>query len=232
MRRCNTKIKAVRCLFAAAIVLIGLSGTPCVADFIPMAPGDVLSATLTVGNGGIIAGGSWGSGTELYYEVTRPLDPTAPLHYLYTFTASATPSLSHFILEVSEAVLGGLAGFDKDNPMDYSNGPTIAEAARSYGPEAGNPGFPAGKSIWGIKFESGLPETIPATIEFDSYRLPMWGDFYGKGGNNYAYNSGLEFPDTGAFILVPDTSYVPIPSAVLLGILGLGAVGIKLRKYA
>ena len=232
MEKRKTQIRTVIFLLALAIVLVGFSGTPCVADFIPMDPGDVLSDTLTVGDGEIIAGGSWGSGTELYYEVTRPSDPTAPLHYLYTFTASATPSLSHFILEVSEAVLGGLAGFDKDNPMDYSNGPTIAEAARSYGPEAGNPSFPTGKSIWGIKFESGLPETIPATIEFDSYRLPMEGSFYGKGGSSYAYNSGLEFPDTGAFILVPDTSYVPVPGAVLLGILGLGAVGIKLRKYA
>jgi hypothetical protein len=26
--------------------------------------------------------------------------------------------------------------------------------------------------------------------------------------------------------------FVPVPAAVLLGILGLGAVGVKLRKYA
>jgi hypothetical protein len=199
------------------------------ADFIWMDPGDVLSDTLTVDAGTIIAGASWGSGTEFYYEVTRPLDETLPVHYYYEFTASDSPDLSHLILQVSEAVEGGLPGFDPDNPMDYLNGPTVANnMAMSYGPGPGNPGIPA--SIWGIKFEDGLSLS---TIEFDSYRLPMDGSFFAKGGtDSFAYNSGLAFPDSGAFILVPDTKYVPVPGAVLLGILGLGAVGYKLRKYA
>ena len=35
-----------------------------------------------------------------------------------------------------------------------------------------------------------------------------------------------------AYIAVPDTAYVPVPGAVILGLLGLGAAGIKLRKFA
>jgi len=226
----STKIKTIRYLLAAAIVMAGFSGTRCMAEFIWMDPGDVLSDTLTVDLGTIIAGGTWGSGTELSYTVTRPEDATAPLHYYYEFTASASPDLSHFILEVSEAVIGGLAGFDPYNPIDFSDGPTVAEPPDLFEPAAGNPGFPAGKSLWGIKFEDDMPLWI---IEFDSYRLPMEGSFYAKAGTtSYAYNSGLEFPETGAFILVPDTKYVPVPGAVLLGILGLGAVGLRLRKYA
>lgn len=230
MERNKETVKTVRSLLATAIVLIGFSGAPCMADFIWMDPGDILSDTLTVDAGTIIAGGSWGSGTEFSYEVSRPLDPTEPLHYSYTFTASGAPALSHFILQVSEAVIGGLAGFDPDNPLDYIDGPTVADDPMLYLPGGGdNPGMPAG-GLWGIKFEDGMPLW---TIEFDSFRLPMDGSFYAKGGSeSYAYNSGLEFPDTGAFILVPDTKYVPVPGAVLLGILGLGAVGIKLRKNA
>ena len=236
MVRRNTQIKSVICIFAAAVLLVGLAGSPCMADFIPMAPDTFLEGKLTFDAGTIIAyipdeGIGWGSsGTEFYYKVTRPENPSAPLHYYYKFTASVAPNLSHFILQVSEAVEGGLPGFDPYNPTDFDNGPIVAEPPDLFGPASGNPGFPAGKSMWGIKFEDDMPLWI---IEFDSYRLPMDGSFYAKGGStNYAYNSGLEFPDTGAFILVPDTSYVPTPGAVLLGILGLGAVGIKLRKYA
>ena len=228
MRR-NTQIKAFIC-FVAAALLVALAGSPCMADVYPMNPGDVLSRTLTFDAGTIIAGFGWGSGTEITSTVTRSGDASAPLHYYYEFTASAAPALSHFILQVSEAVEGGLPGFDPYNPTDFDNGPTVAEPPDLFGPASGNPGFPTGKTLWGIKFEDDMPLWI---IEFDSYRLPMDGSFYAKGGDkSFAYNSGLEFPDTGAFILVPDTSYVPVPGAVLLGILGLGAVGIKLRKYA
>ena len=116
-------IRAV--IYLLAIVMVGFSGSKCFADFIWMDPGDVLSDTLTVDAGEVIAGGGWGSGTEIYYEVTRPLDATAPLHYLYTFTASASPGLSHFILQVSEAE-GDLAAFTLEDP-DYLNGPTTGE---------------------------------------------------------------------------------------------------------
>jgi hypothetical protein len=229
MLKRNIQIKAFTCLFAVAIVLVGLSGTRCLADFIWMDPGDVLDGTLTVDAGEIIVGGDWGSGTEFYYQVTRPDDPTAPLHYLYTFTeVPSSPSWSHFILEVSQAAEGELPAFDVGNPMDYSNGPGVEGNATWYGPAVGNPGFPAGQSIFGIKINPGES----GTIEFDSYRLPMWGDFYVKGGpDSFAYNSGLGSLN-GANILVPDTKYVPTPGAVLLGILGLGIAGLKLRKYA
>ena len=232
--RKNTPIRAVIYLLVTALVPVGFSGSTCFADFIWMDPGDVLSDTLTVDAGEIIAGGDWSSGTEIYYEVTRPLDATAPLHYLYTFTASASPGLSHFIIQVSEAVEGGLAAFTLADP-DYLNGPTTGEILlddySSGGPNPSDPGDTWG--IFGIKFGDmfGYSEEGPWTIEFDSYRLPMEGSFYAKGGDvTYAYNTYLVGGDD--FILVPDTKYVPTPTAVLLGILGLGAVGLKLRKYA
>ena len=60
----------------------------------------------------------------------------------------------------------------------------------------------------------------------------MEGDFYTKGGpDTYAYNSGFGTLD-GANIPVPNSHYVPVPGAVLLGLLGLGAAGIKLRRFS
>ena len=228
----SKQIRAVRCFVAAAIVLVGFCGSTCIADFIPMVPGQTLSDTLTVGDGEIIAGGSWGSGTELSYTVHRPSDASAPLHYSYTFTASSSPDLSHFILEVSGAV-EGLAAFTLESP-DYLNGPTTGETLLDdY--TSGGPNPSASGDTWemfGIKFGDMFGDTEgPWTIEFDSYRLPMKGSFYSKAASDtYAYNTYLVGGDD--FILVPDTKYVPVPGAVLLGILGLGVVGLKLRKYA
>jgi len=230
----NTQIKSFICFVAAAVLLVALAGSPCMADVYEMALGDTLTRTLTVFDGTIIAGpvgSDWGDdSTSFTSTVTRSVDdPSAPLHYYYEFSVpEGAKDLSHLILQVSEAD-GDLLAFDPTNPLDYLNGPTVAEGKTdTFGPADGNPGFPTGKSIFGIKFEDEMPMWV---IEFDSYRLPMDGSFYTKSASDiYAYNSGLG--DGDAFIYVPDTSYVPVPGAVLLGILGLGAVGLKLRKYA
>ncbi|MFC1635745.1 hypothetical protein ACFL5Z_12970 [Planctomycetota bacterium] len=96
---------------------------------------------------------------------------------------------------------------------------------------------------------------------FNSLVEPVWGNSYfvdgveqvdtnGDGGPGskilvFGYNSGFTFdpyaldPATGkynyelyAYIATPDTTVIPVPGAVLLGIIGLGAAGMKLRKFA
>ena len=160
------------------------------------------------------------------------MDESLPLHYLYTFTPEpSAPSWSHFILQVSNVDPGGMPAFNVNNPMDYLNGPAVEENARFFGPKPtpgwkSNPGIP--EDVFGIKVNPGGS----ATIEFDSYRLPMEGDFYIKGGpDTFAYNSGFGSLD-GANIPVPNSSYVPVPGAVLLGLLGLGTAGMTLRRFA
>ena len=62
-----------------------------------------------------------------------------------------------------------------------------------------------------------------------------WGSTWGPTGDGYGYClfGAIEQHDRiHALTGDPWTAVVPLPGAVLLGILGLGAVGIKLRKYA
>lgn len=67
--------------------------------------------------------------------------------------------------------------------------------------------------------------TIPPFAEgpwSDSQYILAWEDLNGP-------VSDWDFTD---MVLIVESVYVPVPAAVLLGILGLGVAGIKLRKYA
>ncbi|MBX3405095.1 MAG: hypothetical protein KF699_16930 [Phycisphaeraceae bacterium] len=178
----------------------------------------------------LIVGGNWvNTGYVVSYEVTQNGDGT--WHYEYSLRTISggglTPNTSHFIIQLSQNI----------NPQtDLFNftGPIADIEYGTFGPSPGNPGFPTGESIFGMKINttSGV-----ADFSFDSVRAPMWGDFYAKGANDFAYNSHLGVfvanaddylsPALGAFgqplnkILVPDT-VIPAPGAAAL--LGLGGL--------
>jgi hypothetical protein len=167
-----------------------------------------------------------------------------PWTYSYTFATSGH-DLSHFIIEVSAGDSDdpdGLPAFSLARLMDFINTQSyvldgdepevVLETYTSTSHGDSNPGMPDDVELYGVKFDSALFEEDAGewTVTFDSYRNPMWGDFYAMGGQSYAYNADFGDPDGIYKIAVPDTSYVPVPGAALLGFLGLGAAGLKLRK--
>jgi len=206
--------------------MVALSPLPCLAD--------LYSGSLNAGtDGGIYATGGWASAvTMITWDITTNTRDGS-LHYKYMWT-TASKNLSHLILEVSDGLRLGYP--------DYFNGPNPADGdPQTYSPDDpgnSNPGLLG--DLFGLKFTPGT-ETTAFAVEFDSFRLPMWGNFYAKDGTDdkgtvdvYAYNTDFLYEydaETHPWkIAVPDTAYVPVPGAVLLGMLGLGAAGLRLRR--
>jgi hypothetical protein len=220
--------KILLLLFLAALVM-AFSPQRCMGDL--TAP---LSDNLTWSGGGITATDGWmHADTEFEYAVELKDGATGPYYqYYYKFTVPQK-GISHFIIEVSENF--ALEWPDYDGPLTFGpvDEPVVVQ---EFLESQGNPGIPGG-GFWGIKFNelSEGTDMLVFEVTFNSLRMPMDGSFYAKDGEGpipgtterelaIAYNTNP--------IAVPDTEYIPVPGAVLLGILGLGVAGIKLRKFA
>jgi hypothetical protein len=160
-------------------------------------------------------------------------------HYSYTFTgsvASGGQGLSHFILDTSDNCINAAAGtFTDANCMTnaaISSG-TLTLSPGDYSSSPGNPDFPAGADIVGVKFNVSGSPGFPVTIGFDSDRAPVYGDFYLKVANaSTAYDNGLTNHASTTlldFIARPDTSSsaAPEPAAGVLFAGGLLLLGIS-----
>ena len=98
-----------------------------------------------------------------------------------------------------------------------------------------SPGLPA--PIWGLKFDDASGTT--STFEFDSIRVPVWGDFYAKNGNgSMMWNSALADANPTAaagngsmnhHLLVPDTNTV-IPEPATMALLSFGLTALLLGR--
>lgn len=245
----NSFSKLVAYLLVASVVLVGFSSSRCLAglgDWSTWGSDNMITGELTINTividgvtinePGLDAdGGTWNvASTKMSWSVEAIYGGDAIadyFHYAYTFSEDAQGTLSHINIEVSDAVDGGLGAFTL-SPPDFFNS-TITP----YDVDTHSDSMP--HDLYSIKWEETTDVTW--TVEFDSARVPMWGDFYAKDGSKalYAYNTGFEYdPYSGnnlalyGYIARPDTAYVPVPGAVLLGILGLGVAGVKLRKFA
>lgn len=192
----------------------------------------------TPAGSGIVGGGNWtpeptGQGYQIEWDISQNGDGSWRYKYILSDQGGdpLSPATSHIIFQLSENIL----------PSDLFNfaGDISMIVFGDFGPASANPGFPAGESIFGVKFDLAGNQRI---VEFDSNRQPMWGDYYAKGGSSsFAYNTDLgvavananNYLDTPVDalgrplhkILVPDTL---IPEPVTLACLGLG--GLLLRR--
>jgi len=179
---------------------------------------------LSTADGGLSGTGVWmqGNGSSLSWNITQE---GTVWHYEYNLIVPEK-NISHMIIEVSD-------NFTRE---DILNSSWDSIEIGNFSSSNGNPGMPG--SIYGIKFAE--TSGVNLIVQFDSYRMPVWGDFYSKDGQstgtwNALWNSG--FTDTDPLIsahngsesnhlLVPDT--IPEPATVC--ILGLGALSLLKRK--
>ncbi len=208
-----------------------------VALAMPAQAGDsIFIGGLSVGNG-LIATNNWSDpATSLSWVVDNVTTP-GMWHYEYTLTVpTGSQAMSHIIIEVSDADPG--PAFTLANLFAPATDPAGWIAAgievQEYDAGGDNPGMPG--SVYGIKFNAAQDaDARVLTLSFDSDRVPVWGDFYSKGGRNAVFNEGFMADDptdpatsgsNGYHLLVPDsqTVWVPAPGAIVLGGLGTGMV--------
>ncbi len=248
----KTALGSRRCRVVAGVVM-------CMALFVPIAHAGVVldlpigyltgahSITLDDVPSELIAVGSW---TGVSITSTFEFDPTrgASGEFLYTYvidvgTGAGIKDISHLIIEVSENIT-------EDELIGLPNNVVDPDTYTSDSHGNSNPGFPVGFELFGIKADNLTGQTY--TLSFYSPRLPMFGSFYSKGGQDYVYNVGLtatadelddyanmdwdELAALNIFLYVPDTAtlptvVVPLPAGVALGGLGMGCLALrKLRR--
>ena len=160
---------------------------------------------------------------------------TSLYRYTYTFANFGSPAISHFILELS----GNCTATGDCFRSTSSN-----VAFGNYGPSSSNPNFPSGQSIWGVKFDFG--SEAPLVYTFLSDRIPVWGNFYIKGGSasgggpsGTAFNNGLAIAGFNSelpldFIARPDTIRIPpdqvVPEPATYALIGSALVGVEMLR--
>lgn len=146
-----------------------LLATVVVGALLAPSPGLAYSGTLLSTDSGILGTGAWLTPGPTWLEWSVTQNPDNSWHYNYLF-GHPDGETSHFILEVSPT-------FTENDIFDETGDFGVIEIALfDIGPS--NPGIPG--PIYGIKFDEGWG-TVTG-FSFNSWRAPMWGDFYARDG--------------------------------------------------
>jgi hypothetical protein len=224
-----------RIYFIIAMLAIAV---PCLA-----LPLDLNNDTLFYSSGGMTATYNWdNSGTYLSWNI-QPVGEDM-WHYEYVWHTDGA-DLSHIIIEVSEgAEEEDFTNWEYEYAEVAEGEPTDPEWFSPSDSGNSNPGLPG--SIYGFKLNTD-PSVPMFGFSFDTWRSPVWGDFYAKDGKQghgpdgtftYAYNAGFTAEDAndGLHIARPDGCQVRVPdgglTVLLLGISLLGVEALRRRLYA
>jgi hypothetical protein len=196
-------------------------------------PAGAFSGSLISTALGILGSGNWitPGPTTIGWTVTQNLDSS--WHYAYVLS-HPEGTTSHVLIETSlDFTLSDLLNASGDFQAAYVGW---------WGSEgSSNPNIP--EDLSGIKFDEA--SGLTTQVQFDTFRAPVWGDFYAKDGSvggdwSTAWNAGFTAGDTDPLdpasdgsienhLLVPDTrTVIPEPTSLLL--LGIGAVGLRLVR--
>jgi hypothetical protein len=171
---------------------------------------------------GLASGGNWTTPTFIAWDIALNNSGTG-YRYTYTFDGSGAPGVSHFIVGLSNSCTTfTTTARTGANECIWNLDATGLNEIGNFGQTGGsNPGIPG--SMYGIKFNTGAD---PITITFESSRIPMWQNFYAKGGSDsYVYNKGFgSTTSPNYFIAGVDSRDVPEPG--FYGLLSLGVAGL------
>lgn len=238
------------------LILIAI-GVACVGT-LQAAPVTYMGTLANTGAGGLgdgtllVTGMDWGSPlTSLSWKVDNVTTP-GMWHYQYTITvpkiAGQHADIQTVIIEAANGSTG--PAFTMDNLVSPTSSPEgwIQRIVVDVRSPADNPNLP--RDLFGIEFSTFDIDPTTLTIDFDSDREPVWGDFYARShvvGTHFSAmsNWGLNgMPETdpsdpagdgsiGGHILVPGSvsiQSVPAPGAVLLGTMGVSLAGWLRRR--